>query len=160
MEMHMNGLVWRLDDWGKPAWIAAMILGFVVFWPIGLFILFYMIGSGRMGCGHSYGPWSEHRKARWDAKMERMQERLDRWRAFRDRAFAPASQGFAPSGNRAFDEYRAETLRRLEEEAQEFRDFLDNLRHAKDKAEFDQFMNDRRTPPAPPVKDEEAPRAS
>ncbi|MET1026466.1 MAG: DUF2852 domain-containing protein, partial [Dongiaceae bacterium] len=44
----------------------------------------------------------------------------------------------------AFDEYRSETLRRLEEEQKEFRDFLDHLRQAKDKAEFDQFMNDRR----------------
>jgi Protein of unknown function (DUF2852) len=48
------------------------------------------------------------------------------------------------SGSRAFDEYRAETLRRLEEEQREFRDFLDRLRHAKDNAEFDQFMAERR----------------
>jgi hypothetical protein len=48
------------------------------------------------------------------------------------------------SGNSAFDEYRAETLRRLEEEQKEFRDFLDHLRQAKDKSEFDQFMADRR----------------
>ena len=57
------------------------------------------------------------------------------------------------SGNRAFDEYRMETLRRLEEEQREFHDFLSRLRMAKDKAEFDQFMADRRrgsdnTPPA------------
>ena len=48
------------------------------------------------------------------------------------------------SGNNAFDEYREETLRRLEDERKDFRDFLARLRHAKDKAEFDQFMNDRR----------------
>ena len=53
------------------------------------------------------------------------------------------------SGNRAFDEYRAETLRRLEEEQREFREFLDRLRFAKDKAEFDQFMTERRNRPAP-----------
>ena len=58
------------------------------------------------------------------------------------------------SGNNAFDEYRAETLRRLEEEEKEFHEFLGRLRAAKDKAEFDQFMADRRsggatsTPPA------------
>jgi hypothetical protein len=51
------------------------------------------------------------------------------------------------SGNHAFDEYRNETLRRLEEEQREFRDFLDLLRHAKDKAEFDQFMAERRNRP-------------
>ena len=48
------------------------------------------------------------------------------------------------SGNRAFDEYREETLKRLEDEHNEFRDFLSNLRHARDKAEFDQFMADRK----------------
>jgi hypothetical protein len=48
------------------------------------------------------------------------------------------------SGNHAFDEYRAETLRRLEQEQREFQDFLTRLRTAKDKAEFDQFMSERR----------------
>ena len=46
-----------------------------------------------------------------------------------------------------FDEYRADTLRRLEEEQREFRDFLDRLRFAKDKTEFDQFMAERRNRP-------------
>jgi hypothetical protein len=81
--------------------------------------------------------------------MERMQEKMDRWNAFRQRMWggATASSGFTPSGNRAFDEYRSETIRRLEDEAKEFRDFLENLRHAKDKAEFDQFMADRKNRP-------------
>jgi len=63
------------------------------------------------------------------------------------------SGGFGPwgaprsSGNHAFDEYRTETLRRLEDEQREFRDFLDRLRFAKDKQEFDQFMAERRTRP-------------
>jgi hypothetical protein len=48
------------------------------------------------------------------------------------------------SGNQAFDEYRAATLRRLEEEQREFREFLSRLRMAEDKAEFDQFMVARR----------------
>ena len=55
------------------------------------------------------------------------------------------------SGNHAFDEYRAETLRRLEEEQSEFTSFLDRLRFAKDKAEFDQFMAERRQAPRPPM---------
>lgn len=50
----------------------------------------------------------------------------------------------APStGNSAFDAYRAETLKRLEDEHREFIDFLAKLREAKDKAEFDQFMEKR-----------------
>jgi hypothetical protein len=51
------------------------------------------------------------------------------------------------SGNRAFDDYRSETLRRLEDEQREFKDFLERLRFAKDKTEFDAFMNERRNRP-------------
>jgi Protein of unknown function (DUF2852) len=73
------------------------------------------------------------------SKMERFRSRME-GRSY----YGPSS------GNRAFDEYREETLRRLEEEQTEFKDFLDRLRHAKDKAEFDQFMNERRNRPTPP----------
>jgi hypothetical protein len=52
--------------------------------------------------------------------------------------------GLRPSGNHAFDEYREEALRKLEEEATEFRAFLERLRAAKDRAEFDAFMRERR----------------
>ena len=48
------------------------------------------------------------------------------------------------SGNAAFDEYRAETIKRLEDEQKEFVEYLEKLRQAKDKQEFDQFMADRR----------------
>lgn len=47
------------------------------------------------------------------------------------------------SGNSAFDAYKADTLRRLEQEQDAFEAFLQRLRDAKDKAEFDQFMTDR-----------------
>jgi hypothetical protein len=141
----MSGMVARLDDWGRPAWIAAMVVSFVLFWPVGLAILGYMIWSGRMGCNSSnWSAWGESRQARWDRKMERMRQKMDQWSAHRD---SRASTGFSPTGNRAFDEYRSETIRRLEDEAQQFRDFLDRLRHAKDKAEFEQFMADRRNRP-------------
>lgn len=51
------------------------------------------------------------------------------------------------TGNTAFDEYRDETLRRLEDEQSAFEQFLGNLRRAKDRAEFDQFMTERRDGP-------------
>jgi hypothetical protein len=54
------------------------------------------------------------------------------------------------SGSTAFDEYRSETLRRLEHEQGEFQEFVEHLRAAKDKAEFDQFIAARRTPPQRP----------
>ena len=85
--------------------------------------------------------------------MQRMEPKMERFRDKMER-FGGSWGGPPSSGNRAFDDYRAETLRRLEEEQREFRDFLERLRMAKDKAEFDQFMADRRgrngAPPAPP----------
>jgi hypothetical protein len=82
--------------------------------------------------------------------MERMQQRMGRMQAAAERwGWAPAPSYRSPTGNRAFDEYRAETLRRLEEEQREFMEFLDRLRHAKDKAEFDQFMAERSRRQAP-----------
>lgn len=55
------------------------------------------------------------------------------------------------TGNTAFDEYRRETLRRLEEERDAFVGFLGKLRAAKDRAEFEQFMDDRRKDTAAPA---------
>ena len=118
-------LVATLDDYGKPAWIAAMILGFIVWWPIGLGVLAYLIWSGRMGCCGNKTAWREY----FTTEARRF------------------SGGFGPggsTGNHAFDDYREATLKRLEEEATEFQSFLKRLRHAKDKAEFDQFMTERR----------------
>jgi len=87
----------------------------------------------------------EHGSDRWERKMTRMQEKMERMRARMDRVRSP-SDWFGPtsSGNRAFDDYRSETLKRLEDEQREFKEFLARLRFAKDRAEFDQFMADRR----------------
>jgi uncharacterized protein DUF2852 len=120
----------RIDEFGKPAWIALMILGFWAWWPLGLAILAFTIGSGRMGC------WNHHGMNRWQDKMDRMSSKVNWW------GTTPPS-----SGNRAFDEYRSDTLRRLEEEQREFKEFLQRLRFAKDRAEFDQFMAERRNRP-------------
>ena len=132
----------RVDNFGKPAWIALTVLGFILFWPIGLGLLFYVIWSGRMGCASRY----EDRRAHWERKMARMQEKMSRWGG------GPAqTRGFAPTGNRAFDDYRDSMLKRLEDEAQEFQDYLARLRAARDKQEFDQYMAERQTRPAPPA---------
>ena len=133
----------RVDDFGKPAWIALMVLGFVVFWPIGLAILGYLIWSGRMACWrHGRGSWYQ---AERDGERAEYRDWRKEWRKhWRGEDREPTS------GNRAFDEYRAETLQRLEDEQREFKEFLDRLRHAKDKAEFDQFLTDRRQSPDVP----------
>jgi Protein of unknown function (DUF2852) len=143
------------------------ILGFMWWWPLGLVMLGFLIARGRFGWWrHSIyvgdGPmldW-EHRGDRWERKMARMQEKMERMWATMDRVrsrsdwFGPAS-----SGNRAFDDYRAETLKRLEEEQREFKEFLARLRFAKDRAEFDQFMADRRQRPFEPESQAEPPPA-
>ena len=81
---------------------------------------------------------------RWSACSARWTGCARGWAAVRRRPWSRRPS----SGNRAFDEYRSETLRRLEDEQREFRDFLDRLRFAKDKTEFDQFMAERRNRPA------------
>jgi len=141
----MSDVVARIDDFGRPAWIALMVIGFIVFWPIGLAILAYIIWSGRMNCGRygSMDEWRERAATRWDRKRERWERKMQHWTGHR-------GHGLHPSGNYAFDEYREEALRRLEEEATEFRAFLERLRAAKDRAEFDEFMRERRTRDASP----------
>jgi Protein of unknown function (DUF2852) len=119
--------------------LALFFLGHWLWWPLGLLALAFIIGSGRMGC------WNHHGMSRWENKMQRMQDKMDRVRAKMDGMRGGDWWGTPPSsGNRAFDDYRAETLKRLEEEQREFRNFLDRLRFAKDKTEFDQFMAERR----------------
>ncbi len=135
----------RVDEFGKPAWIGLLIVSFFVCWPLGLVLLGFLIGSGRMGC------WKNSADPqRWNRQIDRMQNRVDRMQAAAERFWGPrpatATATGPSSGNRAFDEYREDTLRRLEEEQREFLDFLQRLRHAKDKAEFDQFMAERRRP--------------
>ena len=144
-------LVEKLDELGKPAWIALMILGFIVWWPLGLVTLAFILGSGRMAMGcwghHNDGSRWQHNMSRWQSKMERMQEKMDRVRAKMDGARGDWWGTPPSSGNRAFDDYRTETLQRLEEEQREFKEFLERLRFAKDRAEFDQFMGERRDRP-------------
>ena len=103
-----------LDERGKGAWIAAMVLGFIFFWPVGLALLAYMIWSKRMFNSSCRSARRSHYK--------------------------PSMM--ASTGNSAFDAYREDTLRRLEDEQRSFENFLQRLRDAKDKAEFDQFMDE------------------
>ena len=126
---------WMSPHTVKGILIAATVLGFVLWCPIGLALLAFLIYSKR-ACGWGrYGHWqgraSDGGRGPWGCGWQR-------W------------GGPPSSGNRAFDDYRAATLRRLEEEQKEFAEFLDRLRFAKDKAEFDQFMAERRNRPTEP----------
>ena len=102
-----------LDARGRAAWITAMVGSYIVFWPVGLAMTAYMVINNKF----SGNGTSCRRKGR--VHMSRS------------------------TGNAAFDAYKDETLRRLEEEQTNFEDFLERLREAKDKAEFDQFMDER-----------------
>lgn len=111
-----------LDERGRAAWIAAMIVGFITFWPLGLGLLAYITATNRWRKSDMFGI------SRCSAKSHL------------------ARRGFAamrPSGNSAFDAYKEDTLRRLMDEQEAFESFLQRLREAKDKQEFDTFMADR-----------------
>ncbi len=113
----------------KPGWhpmsIGLMVLGFVVFWPLGLAMLAYILWGDRMR--------GTLENVRGQAKS-----------MARDFDFG---RGPARTGNVAFDDYRERELARLEEERRkldtmraEFDEFLRELRRAKDQEEFDRFM--------------------
>jgi hypothetical protein len=131
-----------LQEIPRPFWVVGMILGFVWFWPVGLVALAYLVSTRRMGrrCG----------AGRWYNTADQGAGQNSGWGWGPGGSFGGwGSSQAKPTSNRAFDEYRAETLRRLEEEQKEFMDYLERLRQARDKQEFDQFMADRRGRAAP-----------
>jgi hypothetical protein len=108
--------------------IALMVIGFVVFWPLGLAMLAWIIWGDEIGA--------------------RFEELKGHFRSFSERAPAFAGAPMSHTGNAAFDEYRARELERLAEERRkldamraEFEDFLRELRRVKDQEEFDRFMD-------------------
>ncbi|WP_026379337.1 DUF2852 domain-containing protein [Afifella pfennigii] len=115
--------------------IVLMVLGFVLFWPLGLAMLAWMIWGDEL--------------ARFGRDMR---DQVRSTFASEGRSVAPSRPfGMRDTGNVAFDEYRTRELERLEEERRkiesmrhEFESFLKELRRAKDKEEFDRFMEDYR----------------
>ncbi|MBB4570419.1 DUF2852 domain-containing protein [Rhizobium leucaenae] len=118
-------------DW-TPATIALMILGFVVFWPLGLAMLAYILFGERLR----------------DFKRD-VNQKADGMFAGCGRHRGRYRQHFS-TGNVAFDDWRRAELERLEEERRkldemraEFDTYVRELRRAKDQEEFDRFMRDR-----------------
>lgn len=118
----------------RPAWtpatIAMMVVGFMVFWPLGLAMLAYIVWGDRL-----------------DAFKRDVNRATDGFAGKFRRGAAMAS----PTGNVAFDEWRDAELDRLAEERRkldamrdEFDAHMRDLRRAKDQQEFDEFMASRK----------------
>ena len=120
----------------RPAWtpltILLMVIGFMVFWPLGLAMLAYIIWGDRIP----------------EVRRHFSEMKRDFGGCGRRRGYSGYSS--YESGNAAFDEYRAQELRRLDEERRrldeerrEFEEFVQNLRRARDQEEFDRFTRER-----------------
>ena len=122
-------------QWG-PLTIALMVVGFVVWFPLGLAMLAYILwGEMFGGSPEKAEAWVSKSKA-WCQNTSGRHHNHGHWRQ--------------SSGNAAFDDYRAEQLKRLDEERKRldeeigaFQEYMRNLRMAKDREEFDRFMRDR-----------------
>jgi hypothetical protein len=108
-----------------PMELVAMIVGFVIFWPAGLAILAWKKWTGAT---------PGERNVRHGAELERN------------------------TGNSAFEDFKRAELARLEDERRklvdaqaEFGDFLDRLKRARDREEFERFMTERRGPAGQPA---------
>lgn len=110
-----------MDERGPMSWIVLMIGAFIFGGPLGLLVLGFILITGRF-------------------KGRGARNRHDRAMSCGPRLHFHASR---PTGNRAFDAYKADTLARLEREQDDFEAFLARLREARDKAEFDQYLDDR-----------------
>lgn len=124
----------------RPAWtpatVALMVLGFMLFWPLGLAMLAYILWGDRL-----------------DGFKREMNRATDGFFSGCRRATA---YGAAPrTGNAAFDEWRdrelerlAEERRKLDEMREAFDEYVRELRRARDQEEFDRFMKSRSRPSA------------
>ena len=127
----------RIDQYGKMGWLLVTVATFWLAWPLGLALVAFLVGSGRVRTWRAElqapGTWFN---------LGGVGARAGSWAGFG-----------GGSGNHAFDDYRKQTLDNLEAEQREFQAFLEQLRAARDKAEFDAFMDQRRrrsTPDASP----------
>jgi hypothetical protein len=143
---------WRRGSRWTAFEIIAMVLGFIVFWPIGLAILGYKFWQSRYG-----GPDLQTLAAdRWrDARA--MMSSNSTWSSSWEcgRSMRAGRVYGAPTGNAAFDEWRKAELARLDEERRkldeaqrEFAEYVEAIRRAKDREEFERFMAERRSRPA------------
>jgi hypothetical protein len=120
----------------RPAWtpvtIAMMIIGFMIFWPLGLAMIAYIVWGDRL----------DQFKSDVNSATDKASCMFSR----KDRSFRMHER----TGNMAFDDWREAELKRLHKERMkldamraEFDDYASELRRAKDEAEFNSFMAGR-----------------
>jgi hypothetical protein len=149
-----QGASWQGSGTGSrwtPVELIAMVLGFMVFWPIGLAVLGYKYWQRKSG-----GPDLQTVAT---GAFDRARSAMGGFQGFQTNAARGWSRpgqswayGFTSStGNAAFDEWKGAEIarleaerRRLEDAHREFADWLETVRKAKDREEFDRFMNERR----------------
>ncbi|MEQ1902429.1 MAG: DUF2852 domain-containing protein [Devosia sp.] len=122
-------------QWG-PLTIALMVLGFILWWPLGLAMLAYIVWGEKFGGSPEKAEAWMNKSRTWCRDQNYRHGNHGNWRQ--------------SSGNAAFDEYRAEQLKRLEEERRRldeeihaFHEHMRNLRMARDREEFDRFMREK-----------------
>ena len=129
----MNETAWLRPAW-TPLTIALMVIGFIVYWPLGLVMLAYII-------------WGERFNVPDDGAFRRKAEK-----AFGGcrRTARNAESAMSSSGNAAFDEWRRREMDRIEAERRkldqmraDFDDYMNELKTARDREEFDRFMRER-----------------
>ena len=124
--------------------LLAMVLGFMVYWPIGLAVIVWKVWQKKTGYYGDLGSMMRE-------KMAQAGGFARQWEGPFARGAGRASWGARQTGNSAFDEWRTAELNRLEEERRkleaaerDFADYIANLRRARDREEFDRFTQARR----------------
>ena len=124
--------------------IAGIVLGFVFFWPLALAYLIWKLAGY---------PVPNEAKSFFEKNFSRLGNGWGHNGGWGGGPFR--ARPFSSTGNFAFEEYRRRELerleaerRRLDEEAHAFAEFVEELKRAKDREEFDAFMAKRRQGPA------------
>lgn len=123
----------------RPAWtpatIAMMVIGFMLYWPLGLAMIAYILWGERL----------EGFRKDVNRSTDRIFGGLSRSRGM------PFAAAAGRTGNVAFDDWREKELtrldaerRKLHEASAEFEAYARELRRAKDSEEFERFMARRR----------------
>jgi hypothetical protein len=102
-----------------PLSVFAVILGFIVWWPLGMLAIGYILWGGSI-----------------DGLVDDLATEAKKW-------FNHAPKKQSSTGNAAFDAYKEQTLKQLEEEEASFAAYIQKLREARDRDEFERFLSER-----------------